>query len=269
MTLWLSSVALAVAIWVAHPQPARDRLANCVGASPGRDAASPTVSGDVLLVGAVLGSGLAALSVPPVLAAAAALAPAAVRVIRRHRADARVRVARETAVVETAFALAAELRAGRSAREALLAAADTAGPLCDVLRAAGTAVDIGGSAAAELEAGAALPGGDRLRAIAAAWRVTESAGGRIAVVLERLGEAMDRDDEIRREMQAALAAPRATMMLLAGLPAIGLGLGQAIGARPLHLLLYRPVGWALIGGAVVLDAIGIAVSRRITTWALR
>jgi tight adherence protein B len=89
------------------------------------------------------------------------------------------------------------------------------------------------------------------------------------LVLERLGEAMDRDDELRREMEAALAAPKATMTLLAGLPLLGLGLGQAIGAHPLHLLLYRPIGWALLAGAGVLDAIGVAVSRQITKVALR
>jgi tight adherence protein B len=127
---------------------------------------------------------------------------------------------------------------------------------------------MGGSAAVELDIASRLPGADRLRAVAAAWRVTESAGGRVALVLERLGEAMDRDDQVRREMAAALAAPRATMTLLAGLPVVGLVLGQAIGAHPFHLLLYRPLGWALLIGAAVLDALGVLVTQRISRWAL-
>jgi tight adherence protein B len=99
--------------------------------------------------------------------------------------------------------------------------------------------------------------------------VTESAGGRVALVLERLGEAMDSDDQLQREMAAALAAPKATMILLAGLPVLGLGMGQAIGAHPIQLLLYRPLGWCLLIGATALDAVGLVVSRRISQWALR
>ena len=66
-----------------------------------------------------------------------------------------------------------------------------------------------------------------------------------------------------------MAAPKATMALLAGLPLFGLALGQAIGARPIHLLLYRPIGWGLLAGAMLLDGVGVLVSRRISRWALR
>lgn len=108
-----------------------------------------------------------------------------------------------------------------------------------------------------------------MRSVAAAWQVTESAGGRVALVLERLGEAMDRDDQVQRELAAALAAPKATTMLLAGLPLLGLGMGQAVGAHPFHLLFYNPLGWGLLTGAALLDAAGVVVSRRISQWALR
>jgi tight adherence protein B len=80
---------------------------------------------------------------------------------------------------------------------------------------------------------------------------------------------MDRDDQLNREMAAALAAPRATTVLLAGLPLLGLGMGQAIGAHPFQFLLYQPFGWAVLLGAAVLDAVGLIVSRRISQWALR
>jgi tight adherence protein B len=50
---------------------------------------------------------------------------------------------------------------------------------------------------------------------------------------------------------------------------MGLALGQAVGARPLHLLLYRPLGWGLLAGAAALDAVGVAVMTRITRWATR
>jgi tight adherence protein B len=88
-------------------------------------------------------------------------------------------------------------------------------------------------------------------------------------VLDRLAEALDGELELRQELDSALAGPRATVVLLAGLPVMGLALGQAVGARPLHLLLYRPLGWGLLAGAAVLDAAGVVVMTRITRWATR
>lgn len=269
MTLWLAAVLAAAAVMVPRPRMARRRLTEVGGLQS--SAAEPVRSSgaQILLVGAVVGSGVAALRLPVVLAALSGVVPVAVALVRRTRRAAAHRAACEAAVVEVTFALAAELRAGRTPPEALSAAAVTAGPLRGAMTTAAASVEVGSSAAIELEAASHLPGASKLRAVAAAWQVTEAAGGRVALVLERLGEGMDRDEALRQEMQAALAAPQATMMLLAALPVVGLGLGQAIGAHPFHLLLYRPLGWALLTGAAVLDGAGIAISRRITNWALR
>jgi tight adherence protein B len=172
-------------------------------------------------------------------------------------------------VIEITFALAAELRAGRTPAEALAAAAPVAGPLSVSLQAARAAVLAGASAATELGRAAAMPGAERIRYVAAAWQVTETAGGRIAQVLERLGDAMDGDDQLRRELDAALAGPRATVVLLAALPGFGVGLGQLMGARPVEVLTHRPVGWGLLGIAAGLDALGVWVIRRLTAAAAR
>ncbi|HWC36133.1 MAG TPA: type II secretion system F family protein [Mycobacteriales bacterium] len=269
MRLWLAAVAVALLVVSWRPRPARARLE---GWRPSRQpvaAVERSIRAADVAVAAALGSGLVALGLPLVIAMAGGVVPLGWAKLRQHQAQSRVSHAREAAVAEATFALAGELRAGRTASEALRAAAATAGPLADVLLAAAASVAVGGSAAQELAAAAELPGAQRLRSVAAVWQVTESAGGRVALVLERLGEAMDRDDEVRREMEAALAAPRATMTLLAGLPLMGLLLGEAIGAHPVHLLIYRPLGWGLLAGAAVLDAIGVMVTRRISRWALR
>ncbi|HVV77398.1 MAG TPA: type II secretion system F family protein [Mycobacteriales bacterium] len=268
MTLWLAAAAVALVLAIVTPRPEGGRLAS-VGVAPPSKPRGRSISLADLAVAAALGSGLVALRLPIVLAMAGGVVPLGWNRWRAIRQRNRVRDAREAAVAEATFALAGELRAGRTASEALRAAAATVSPLADVLRAAADSVSVGGSAAVELDAASRLPGAGRLRAVAAAWRVTESAGGRIAVVLERLGEAMDREDQLRREMEAALASPKATMMLLAGLPLFGLLLGEAIGAHPVHLLLYRPLGWGLLVGAGVLDALGIVATQRISQWALR
>jgi tight adherence protein B len=265
--VWLTAVLAATAVMFSRPRQPWQRLtpADQGGAAP----SSSRVTARGWLLAALAGSAMIALHLPIVLAAVAGVVPPAVMWLRERRRSAARRVARETAVVEVTFALAAELRAGRTTREALAATAETAGPLRSVLAAAAASVDVGGSASAELEAGADLPGAERLRTIAATWRVTEAAGGRVALVLERLGEAMDREDALRREMQAAMAAPQATMMMLAALPLVGLGLGEAIGANPLHLLIYKPLGWGLLAGAAIFDTAGILISKRIAKRALR
>jgi tight adherence protein B len=269
MTLWLAAAAVGALVLVVRPRPARRRLAGRQPAHVRRGTTGPSIGAVDLCVAAVVGSALVAAGLPLVIAVGGGVLPVGWTAFRSARGRSRDRHARQAAVAELTFALAGELRAGRTASEALRASAVTAGPLAHAMLAAAEAVAVGASAAAELDAASELPGAERLRSVAAAWRVTESAGGRIALVLERLGEAMDRDDELQREMDAALAAPKATMTLLAGLPLLGLVLGQAIGAHPLHLLLYRPLGWLLLVGAAVLDAVGIAVSRQITKVALR
>jgi tight adherence protein B len=269
MTLWLIGALVALLVVMSRPRAAVHRLE---GWRP--DSARPRESDGAIgardfVFAVTVGSGLAAAHLPVVAAVFGGVVPFGWTKFRRRQHHSRERDAREAAVADATFALAGELRAGRTPSEALRAAAATAGPLGGALLAAADSVAVGGSAAVELDAAAQLPGAARLRSVAAAWRVTESAGGRVALVLERLGEAMDREDQLQREMAAALAAPRATMVLLAGLPLVGLAMGQAIGAHPFHLLFYRPLGWALLVGATVLDAAGIVVSRRISQWALR
>jgi tight adherence protein B len=282
---WLAAVSAATAIAMAgRPRPA-DRLAAWRDWPPAgpRSPNLPKVSvssaetdgsrrfGDrgTWWVAAIVGSALVAARVPPVVAAGLAVAALLVRRIAWSRRAARARQEATAATVEITFALAGELRAGRTPSQALAAVAGLAGPLRPALEAAHAAVTVGSDAADELARAAVLPGAERLRLVAAAWAVAESAGGRVAVVLERLSEAMDDDEELRQELDAAMAGPRATMAVLAGLPVLGLALGQAVGAAPLHLLLHRPLGWALLVAAVLLDGLGVVVTRAIARRALR
>jgi tight adherence protein B len=81
--------------------------------------------------------------------------------------------------------------------------------------------------------------------------------------------AIDGDEELRQELDAAMAGPRASMVILGALPVLGIGLGQAMGARPLRLLLHRPLGWGLLLAGLVLDLAGVGLVRLITRSALR
>jgi len=105
--------------------------------------------------------------------------------------------------------------------------------------------------------------------VAAAWQVTEAVGGPVADVLDRIGDVLDADAQTRAALAAALAAPRATVALLAALPALGIALGESLGAHPLDLLTHKPIGWALLFAAGVLDCIGVVWMRLLVRRALR
>jgi tight adherence protein B len=257
MTLqWAAGILLAAAIVSVGRPPRAVRLS----------APTPPTGRTVgWLLAVIAGTAVVGLAVSPVVVALTIIAAAVThRVSRGHRA-ARRREEAAAAVVEVTYALAAELRAGRTSAEALLAVADVAGPLAAAVHAAHAAAVVGADAAAELAAAATMPGAERLRPVAAAWAVATAAGGQVAVVLERLSAAMDDEAELHRELEAALAGPRATMFLLAGLPVVGLLLGQSVGAHPVQLLVHRPLGWGLLAGAAVLDAAGVAIMRVIVT----
>jgi tight adherence protein B len=176
---------------------------------------------------------------------------------------------REAEVVEVVFALAGELRAGRPPGRALALVAASSALLRPVLADAGAGVEAGARPGDELARVAALPGCGGLGAVAAAWTVTESAGGAVADVLDRLAEVLEAERQAHDALDAALAGPRATMMLLAGLPVLGLVLGQSLGAHPVGLLLHRPLGWALLAVGALLDAVGVAWTRLLVRRALR
>ena len=176
------------------------------------------------------------------------------------------------ALVDLCRAMAAELRAGRPLADAFTAAAGDApvqvahalGPAVAVCRR-GDAADL----ADVLRVAARAPGCSALRSVAACWQVATSSGSTLAPAIERVGDALQDDIDLRRDVRSLLAGPRATMRLLAVLPVVGLLLGSAIGARPLSFLLRSPPGWGCLTGALLFDAAGIAWSRRIAARANR
>ncbi|MHA7189071.1 type II secretion system F family protein [Arthrobacter sp. MDT2-16] len=67
--------------------------------------------------------------------------------------------------------------------------------------------------------------------------VAERSGAPLAGILERYAAQLDADLEGLSARETALAGPRATVVLLAWLPAVGLFLGFALGLNPLEVLL--------------------------------
>lgn len=74
------------------------------------------------------------------------------------------------------------------------------------------------------------------RCVAAAWRVATDAGAPLAPTLTRLGDVLHTLDDARREIDVALAGPRATARIVVALPVLGIVGGALLGFDPLSTL---------------------------------
>ena len=260
MTAWLP-VALAAAaalVLVAVPAPGAVRLAGLRRAVAPRVTRAPWALGVGIAAFVLLG---------PVAAAVATLGcVAARRAVRVQRQE--VALARERGrALEALAVVAGDLRAGRTAADALAAAASVAvGGTGAVLATAASAARLGGDVPAALRGGAsAVP--EALRSLAACWAVCTVAGSGLATGVERLVDGLREAEAQRHAVDAELAGPRATALLLAGLPLAGVALAGALGADPLHVLLHTPAGVACLVGGLALDAAGLLWARRLVAGA--
>ncbi len=182
----------------------------------------------------------------------------AARLGLRHRSRAQRALARRR-VVEAVVALAAELRAGQPPAAALVHAAGNP----PVWPTALAALRLGGAVSDALRLDAREH--RLLASVAACWDVGAASGSGLSSSIERLAQGARRSDEVRAQLEAELAAPRATARLLSGLPLIGLGMAVALGVDPLNFLLGGPIGWGCLMGGAVLIAAGIVWTNRIAT----
>ncbi|MFJ6613320.1 type II secretion system F family protein [Streptomyces sp. NPDC091289] len=213
-------------------------------------------------------------SVLPLVAGAVAV-PLLRRWLRR-RAGAREAEKAATAVAALCGAVVGELRAGREPGQALLVAlreglvADgpsavtaSVSPLGEAETAVLAAARFGGDVPAALRQAAEGPGLGGLSGMAACWRVAVDGGAGLATGLERLETALRDDRRRREELRAQLAGAWSTVVVLALLPVAGLGLGAALGAEPLRVLLHTPGGLACLAAGAFLEAAGLFWACRI------
>lgn len=155
-------------------------------------------------------------------------------------------------------ALVAELGGGRDPAGALIAASVSNPVSPQAVAVART----GGDIAAALRASARTP---LVCGVAACWEVAQGSGTGLAASLATLADAARETERVRGELRAGLAEPRATALVLAALPAVGLMLGSALGADPLRWLLGSTPGRLVLAAGVVLEAVGAWWSWRITS----
>ena len=112
-------------------------------------------------------------------------------------------------------------------------------------------------------------GNDGVAAVAAAWSVAEYAGAALAPALRGAAEALRDRADAERDVDTALAGPRATARLMSWLPVVGVAMAYAIGVDVVGTLIRSPFGWAaaVLGGGLLLA--GRAWTRRLVASASR
>lgn len=164
--------------------------------------------------------------------------------------------ARRAGIVALA-ALVAELHAGRPPSQAL-AAVDGAERVWPAALAA-VRMDADVAEALRID-GEHLP---VARSLAACWEVSAHTGAGLTAAVDRLAEAARAAEEVRGQLAAQLAGPRATARTLALLPVLGIAMGQVAGVDPLGWLLTSPAGLLCLLAGAVLDLVGLLWTQRI------
>lgn len=254
-TVSLVALLLAVAVLVA-PAHARRHL---FAPSRRRPAAAPFA-----LPFVVLGLMFAVVA-SPTLALVCAVAAATGQLRRRRSRRQRERRAEGEAMTAALETLVGELRIGAHPLRAFgIAASESGGTVGAALHTVTARAGLGADVAAGLRVVAdqsAVP--FYWERIAVCWRLASDHG----LAMSTLMRAAQRDIVDRQrfsgQVHAGLAGARATAAILAGLPALGILLGQLIGADPMRFLLGGGVGsWLLLIGAGLTLA-GVAWSDRI------
>lgn len=252
-----ASAVLALAVLVA---PHRHRLTPVP--TVGRRLPGVAVAGVVAAAVAVL------LPVPATVAAAILTCTVA---IRRRRANGRRARAGEAAALQGALdVLVGELRVGAHPVTAFeIAASEVYGPVAGRLRAVAARARLGADVAAGLRSFAAtspLPG--HWERLALFWSLAQSHGLAVATLMRAAHRDIVERERFSARVDAEMAGARTTAAVLAGLPVLGIGLGQLIGADPLGFLLSGGVGGLLLVAGVMLACCGLLWSDRITGRAL-
>ncbi len=239
--------------------------------SPGRRLTSPlSVPRRVPFGFAAWAAGCIAVAIsvllPPTtdLAAAMVVVTAVVRLRRRRGGR---RAAAESRSLEAALdVLVGELRVGAHPVRAFSVAADeTGGTVAAAFRAVAARARLGADVGAGLRSAA---GSSTLPAhwerLAVCWQLAADHGLAMATLMRTAQRDIDERQRFSSHVTSKMAGARATAVILAGLPALGVALGQLIGAHPVRFLLHGHLGgWLLVVGTMLACG-GLLWSDRIT-----
>lgn len=199
-------------------------------------------------------------------AAAAGLLALTARKQLRTRTEQRHSLAAVDGLAEALRTLVAGLRSGaHPATAAEAAAADVQPPTADTMRAMAAAARLDGDMSTAL-AGTRTPAlATALARVATAWQLAQRHGLPLAEVLDAVRRDLEQRARFARQALARMAGPKSSATALSLLPALGIALGEAMGASPLRMLTSTGLGQILLLVGVTLLCTGVVWSGRITS----
>ncbi|MBV8933819.1 MAG: type II secretion system F family protein [Kutzneria sp.] len=168
-------------------------------------------------------------------------------------------------------ALMAELRIGaHPAAAAERAAADAEPSAARAMTAVASAARLGGDVNRVLLVGAKQEPflRDILRQVGHAWRLAAGHGVPLAELLDAVRRDLEQRHRFTMQVNARMAGPRASAAVLAVLPELGVLLGEAIDARPMHVLANTVIGQTLLVIGAALICGGVLWSAKLTEHAV-
>lgn len=257
MSAWAVAGALLAAATLVAPAPGR-RLITASRGVRRLPSATPTV----LVAAATVA--VAALTTPAATFAGAMTA-ALTAIRRRRNRRLRERRALAKAMVAALQTVVGELRAGAHPVHAFATAAgESDGEVASVLGALCARARLGADVVGALDcivSTSAVP--EYWLRVAVCWRLATEHGLPMSTLMHAAQQDLTERQRFADRLDAQLAGARATAAILAGLPLIGVALGQLVGANPVRFLLGGGGGgWLLVVG-VALMCVGIAWSDRL------
>jgi len=253
-----AAVLLAAALLVS-PAPARARLT-----APGRPGTLPP---RVLWCAAVPPALLAVIALQPSVVMAVGIALGTVMARRRGASMRRRRQAEAAALRDGLDILAGELRAGAHPVAAFDAAGTEVGEgVGERFRVVAARGRLGADVGAGIRSVAAVSAQPECwQRLAVCWELAQSHGLAIATLMRAAHHDIVERERFRVRVDAGLAGARTTAAVLAGMPVLGIALGQAIGADPLAFLFSGGAGGVLLVIGITLSCLGLLWSDRIVT----
>ncbi|MFP5364836.1 MAG: type II secretion system F family protein [Thermoleophilia bacterium] len=274
----LAAACAVLAAWEAITAASEERLARCVRAwiapalevvRSGREPTDPERRRLVLLGALSLAGGGWLVAGPWAGAVLGGGGPWIARGVVRMRGRRRaVAVARGAPAI--ARAIADALAGGHSVRGAVGAAAHgggVSGPAGEELRVAAGALELGERTEDVLRALArrnrSAPLHGPLDTVVAAVLLQRDAGGDLATLLRELAAALEQRGRVLADARSATAQARFTALLVSGLPAAALALGELAQPGFVLALAGSPLTAAMVALALVLQAVAFFCVRRI------
>jgi tight adherence protein B len=180
---------------------------------------------------------------------------------RRVRQRAKAEIAAAAAMAEALRTMVAELRSGAPPALAAESAGSDAPPdVAGVMRTLAGSARFGGDVVL-------APGKAPTRVheqVAKACYLSRRHGLPLAELLDAVRRDIAASARFAERANASMSGPRASAAVLAALPGVGVLLGEAIGARPLHVLSGTSAGQLLLVLGAALILAGVAWSARLT-----